>query len=210
MLKEREVLYLAVGSFILAVAIGIYFVITAGWLLLPLLLVAGICILFYTSIILKGHWPEWSPGLGLGVLPVLGVFFVETGTYTWQALVAAIPSGIMVHNLLLINELPDVEADRTAKRKTLPISLGRDRASLVYAVLLIIMYIWIAGFALAGVMPLLSLLALLTIPFAYKAIRGARQHHDMSRLVPGLANNVLVVLLTQLLLGLGYILSGML
>jgi 1,4-dihydroxy-2-naphthoate octaprenyltransferase len=175
---------------------------------LPLLLIAALCILFYTSIILKGHWPEWSPGLGLGILPILGVYFVQTGTYTWPALIAAIPSGILVHNLLLINELPDVEADSTANRKTLPIVLGENKASLVYSALLIIMYIWIAAFAIAGITPLFSLLALLTIPLAIKAIRGSRRYDDMSQLIPGLMNNVLVMLLTQFLLGVGYILAA--
>jgi 1,4-dihydroxy-2-naphthoate octaprenyltransferase len=207
LLKEKEVLYLAVGSFMIAAAIGVYFVLTTGWLLLPLLLVAAFCILLYTSVILRGHWPEWSPGLGLGVLPVLGLYFVQTGTYTLPALVAAVPSGILVHNLLLINELPDVEADKIANRRTLPIVLGKKKASLVYSSLLVFMYVWIIGFVLAGIMPVFSLLALLSIPFAIKAIRGSRNHDDMSRLVPGLANNVFVMLLTQLLLGTGYILA---
>ncbi len=38
--------------------------------------------------------------------------------------------------------------------------------------------------------------------------QGALKSQEMARLVPGLANNVLVVLLTQLLLGIGYILAG--
>jgi 1,4-dihydroxy-2-naphthoate octaprenyltransferase len=208
LLGEREVLWLATGAFILAAAIGAYFVFTTGWLLLPLLIVAAICILFYTSVILKTPWPEWSPGLGMGTLPVLGVFFVETGTYTWPVLVAAIPSGILVHNLLLINEFPDVEADKTANRKTLPITLGKNGASLVYSGLTIFMYVWIVGFVIAGVMPVFSLLALLTIPFAVKAIRGSRHYDDLSRLVPALSSNVQVVLFTQLLLGIGYVLAA--
>ncbi|GAI39477.1 unnamed protein product, partial [marine sediment metagenome] len=53
-----------------------------------------------------------------------------------------------------------------------------------------------------------SLLALLTLPLAIKAIQGARKHEEMSQLVPAMANNVLVVLLTQFLLGIGYILAG--
>jgi 1,4-dihydroxy-2-naphthoate octaprenyltransferase len=57
-------------------------------------------------------------------------------------------------------------------------------------------------------MPVLSLIALLTLPFAIKAIRGALKPQEMSKLVPAMANNVLVVLLTQLLLGIGYILAG--
>ena len=57
-------------------------------------------------------------------------------------------------------------------------------------------------------MPVFCLIALLTLPFAIKAIQGARKYQDMTKLVPAMANNVLVVLLTQLLLGIGYILAG--
>ena len=131
LLGTRDVLWLGLGSFIIAAAIGVYFVITTGWLLLPILALGGICIILYTPFILKKHWPEWSPGLGLGILPVLGTYFVETGTYTWPLLVAAVPSGILVHNLLLLNEFPDVEADSTASRKTLPIVMGKEKASIV-------------------------------------------------------------------------------
>jgi 1,4-dihydroxy-2-naphthoate octaprenyltransferase len=49
---------------------------------------------------------------------------------------------------------------------------------------------------------------LLTLPLAYRAIRGALQPDDMSKLGPAMANNVMVVLLTQLLLGIGYILAA--
>jgi len=50
--------------------------------------------------------PEWSPGLGLGILPVLGMYFSQAGTYTLHAVIASIPSGFLVHNLLLLNEFP--------------------------------------------------------------------------------------------------------
>jgi len=56
-------------------------------------------------------------------------------------------------------------------------------------------------------MPVYTLIALLTLPFAFKAIQGARKYGDMKKLMPAMASNVLVVLLTQLLLGIGYILA---
>ena len=207
LLKPRQVFWLGLGSFLLAVPIGIYFVIARGWLLLPLLLVAAVCILLYTPFILKLKWPEWAPGLGMGALPVLGVYFVQTAAYTFPAVVAAIPSGILVHNLLLLNEFPDTEADRKAGRKTLPITMGKAKASIVYSVLTVIVYLWIIGGVVAGQMPAFSLVALLTLPLAIKASQGALKHQEMSRLVPAMASNVLVVLLTQLLLGIGYILA---
>jgi 1,4-dihydroxy-2-naphthoate octaprenyltransferase len=207
LLNPRQVYWLGLGSFLLAIPIGVYFVLARGWLLLPLLLIAAICVLLYTPAILKLRWPEWAPGLGLGALPILGVYFVQTSVYTLPAVVAAIPSGILVHNLLLLNEFPDVEADKKAGRKTLPITMGKAKAGIVYSALTIIVYLWIIGGVVVGQMPTFSLIALLTLPFAIKAIRGALKHQDMSQLVPAMANNVLVVLLTQLLLGIGYILA---
>ena len=68
-------------------------------------------------------------------------------------------------------------------------------------------YLWIIVWVGVGVMPAWTLLALLTLPFAIKAIKGARHHDDASKLMPALAANVMLVLLTQLLMGIGYILA---
>ena len=208
LLKPGQVFWLGMTSFLLAIPIGVYFMIVSGWLLLPLLLIAAVCIFLYSPLILKLVWPEWAAGAGLGFLPVLGIYFVQTSAYTWPAVVAAIPSGILVHNLLFLNEFPDTEADRKADRKTLPITIGKAKASIVYSVLTVIVYLWIIGSVVARLMPVFSLIALLTLPFAIKAIQGARKHQEMTRLVPAMANNVLVVLLTQVLLGIGYILAA--
>jgi len=207
-LTPRQVFWLGMGSFLLIIPIGVYFVMARGWLLLPLLLVAAVCILLYTPIMTRLGWPEWAAGLGLGTLPVLGAYFVQTAQYNLPVLVASIPSGILVHNLLLLNEFPDTEADRKAGRKTLPIAIGRRKASWVYSALTVAVYLWIIGGVLTGQMPAFSLLGLLTLPLAIKAIQGALNNEDMTKLVPGMANNVFVVLLTQLLMGIGYILAG--
>ncbi len=207
-LKSRQVFWLGLGSLLLAIPIGIYFVIVSGWQLVPLLVVAALCVVLYTPVILKTYWPEWAPGLGMGALPVMGAYFVQTGEYTWPLVIASVPSFILVHNLLFINEFPDVEADKKGGRRTTPIVIGMAKSSRVYSALTIMVYLWIIGSVVARVMPVYSLIALLTLPFAIKAIRGSMQYSDMSKLVPALANNVLVVLITQLLLGIGYILAG--
>jgi len=103
LLKPREVLWIGIIMLALDIPIGLYFMITKGWLLLPLIIIAALCVLLYSPYILKWYWPEWSPFLGLGVLPVLGMYFSQTGMYTWHAVIASIPSGFLVHNLLLLN-----------------------------------------------------------------------------------------------------------
>lgn len=205
LMSPKQVLWLGLVSFLLAVPIGVYFVVVRGWLLLPLLAIGAICILLYTPLITRLGWPEWAPGVGMGALPIIGFYFVQTATYTWPAVVAAIPSGILVYNLLLLNEFPDTEADMKAGRRTTPILIGKAKTSIIYSALTVTVYLWIVGGVAAGMMPLFSLIALLTIPFAIKAIQGALRYEEM--IVPAMANNVLVVLLTQFLLGIGYILS---
>ena len=170
-----------------------------------MLLAAAFFILLYSPFILKRPWPEWTAGTGLGALPVAGMYFVQTGAYTWPLVVAAMPSFFLVHNLLLLNEFPDVEADAQAGRRTLPIAIGRKRAALCYVAAAIAVYAWIVIWVLARVMPAWTLLALLTVPLAMKASNGALHHDDPAKLLPAMAANVMTVLATQFLLGIGFI-----
>lgn len=206
-MTPRQVLWFGLVSFFIIIIIGVYFIIRSGWPLLPLLIIAGICIIIYSPLILKTRYPEWAAGLGLGTLPILGIFFVQTSEYTIPALIASIPSGLLVYNLLLLNEFPDIEADRSAGRKTLPITEGRRKASVVYTVVTLAVYAWIILAVALRLMPVYCLIGFLTLPLAVKAIKGALRSEDFSRLIPAMGNNVVVVLLTQLLLGIGYVLD---
>jgi 1,4-dihydroxy-2-naphthoate octaprenyltransferase len=53
-----------------------------------------------------------------------------------------------------------------------------------------------------------TLLALVTIPLAIAAVRGALRHHDdPARIVPALGLNVATVLVTDALLALGFLIG---
>jgi 1,4-dihydroxy-2-naphthoate octaprenyltransferase len=208
-ISAKQTFWLGMISFILAVPIGVYFVLNKGFYLLPIFILGAILVLFYTSHLAKLGLgvSEISAGLGLGTLPVLGAYLILNKGFSFPVLFACIPSGILVCNLLYLNEFPDMEADITGKRKTLPIILGKDKAAVLYSALTLLVYLWIILGVILKFMPPFTLIALLTLPFAFKAIGGSLAHRDLSKLVPAQGANVMVVLLTQLLLGIGYILS---
>ena len=208
-LTASSVLKLGLGAFILAVPIGVYFLFIHGFTLLPVFVLGAIFVLLYTSHITKLGLglSEISAGLGLGTLPVFGTFLIINGVFSWEALYASIPSGFLVCNLLLLNEFPDVEADKVGQRKTLPIVLGLKKAAMIYSVLTIMVYIWIAAGVIFKLMPVWCLLAILTLPIGLKAIKGAMTFKKIEELLPAQGANVMVILLTQLLLGIGYILA---
>jgi 1,4-dihydroxy-2-naphthoate octaprenyltransferase len=194
--------------FLLAIPIGVYFVIVRGWLLLPILVAGALCVFLYTTHLTRWGLGEIACGLGMGTLPILGAYFVQSAAYTWEAVIAAIPSGILLHNALLLNEFPDVEADEKAGKKTFPIVMGKQKASLLYSMLIIAMYLWIAVWSIAGSMPVFALLGLLTLPLGVKAIKGARHCDEESKLVPALRANLLVVIGTPALLAMGYVIAA--
>ncbi|MCB2148967.1 MAG: prenyltransferase [Deltaproteobacteria bacterium] len=212
-LSSNQALCVGTVTFLVALMIGIFFIIEKGWRLVPLLIVAALCLVLYTPVILRTPWPEWSPGLGLGILPILGFYFVQTGRYDWKVLVVSIPSGILVHNLLLLNEFPDVEADRKGGRKTTPVLFGLVAAARSFRLATIAVYGWIIGCVMTTltigsvVMPIYCLIVLLALPWAVKAMRGSKEYHDRSRLIRAMGDNVTFILLTHVLLGLGYILD---
>jgi 1,4-dihydroxy-2-naphthoate polyprenyltransferase len=214
-LTPKQVLWLGVICLVLALPIGIYFIVASGWQLLPLLVLAVLFIILYSPLILKHPWPEWAAGIGLGALPILGMYFVQTGGYNYHAWIGCVPSALLVHNLLLLNEFPDVEADKIGHRQTMPITMGRKNAAIIYTLANIGTYVWIIVWVAAGffgwtdayVIPPWALLALLTLPLALRGIKGSFNSENMPVFMPGMAANVMTVLATQLLMGIGYIIG---
>jgi 1,4-dihydroxy-2-naphthoate octaprenyltransferase len=196
--------------FFLAVPIGAYFVLTVGFKLLPLFITGAFFVLLGTSHLFRAGMAvaEIAAGLGLGTLPVLGTAWILQGRINPGALYASIPSGILVGNLLFLNEFPDAEADRKGGRKTLAILLGLDKAARVYGILTAIVYAWILLGVVTGIMPAFSLLSLLTLPLAIKAVKGSRVHTDPAILTAAQGANTGMILGTQALLALAYFLAG--
>lgn len=211
LLNPNGVYSLGVVCLSLAIVIGAYFIIIWSWIFIPLMIISVLSIYFYSPYFAKYMLGEVLAGLNFGPLAVLGAYFIQTGAYSFEALIASLAPGILTVNLLLLNEFPDMDADGKVGRKNLVILLGRKRASRLYSALIIVTYLCIIIGVTAGILPLPTLIALGTIPIAIKAMRGAlRNYDDTRKIIPAMAANVMMILLTQSLLALGYVLATVL
>ncbi len=118
------------------------------------------------------------------------------------------PSFFLVHNLLLLNEFPDAEADMTVKRRTLPIVAGKKNAAYFFSLFTVLVYLWVVWAVIYRYMPVFTLLSLLTLPIAFQVIKGSFRYDDREAFLKAMGQNVLLVLATQALIAAGYILSG--
>jgi 1,4-dihydroxy-2-naphthoate octaprenyltransferase len=185
--------------------IGLFFVSVWGWELIPLG-IAGLFLLYGYTV-----WMTRSPilcllapGLGFGTLMVLGTNYALTGGYSWTALVASFIPFFLVSDLLLLNQFPDVEADRSIGRRHFPILLGRQKSGYIYIAFLVMTYIVIAAGVTFGLLPRFSLLGLLTLVLAAPVIRAVLKNaENIPALFPAMGQNVLINLLTPVLLAIG-------
>ncbi len=203
--EARKALAWGWFTLLLTAAIGVYFLAVRGWGLLPLG-VAGVALVYlYTVWVTKSPLASLiAPGLGFGTFMVMGTHYVLTGHYSWAAFWASLTPFFLVNDLLLLNQFPDVEADRTVGRKNYPIVLGRPRAARLYVAFLALAYLSPVVAVALGFLPRWSLLGLLTlvlaVPTAEKVLRYA---DELPNLMPALGNNVLINLLTPVLMAVG-------
>jgi len=205
LMSPRGVLVMGIGSLLMVVAIGLWLLQLRGWGLLPVGLLGLLVVVLYTPWITKRPWACLiAPGLGFGPLVVMGTHYVLTGGYDWLALWASLVPGILVSNLLLLNQFPDLEADGFAGRRHLPLTIGRQASARLYAALAGAAFAWVALGVLLGVLPPGTLLALLPLPLVVATIRGVvRNAEHLETLLPWLGGNVIYTLAAPLLLGVG-------
>ncbi len=185
--------------------IGLFFLSRQGLALLPLGLLGLLVIFSYTPCL--AHNPFFcliAPGLGFGTLMVMGGDLVLAGDYSWTAFFASLVPFFLVNNLLLLNQIPDLEADRSIGRRNIPIVWGKKRAALVYDVFLFLTHLSIVLGVVLKQLPTSALIGLLALFLAVPLGIGAyRYAEDRERLMPYLGMNVMVNILTPVLVAIG-------
>jgi len=202
--RARLALALSMVLCLVTCGIGLYFVVTRGWGLLPLGLAGMTLVLLYTPWLVR--WPRLctiAPGLGFGLIMVCGSEFALSGAYSWCGLLAALPVFFLTNNLLLLNQIPDLDADRRVGRGTLPIVRGVAASMQTWWVSWALAYAALPLGICAG-LPWGAALALLPAPLALLVLRETRQiiaqAHVSTR---ALAANAAMAVLTPALLALG-------
>ena len=209
-LEPKTVLALGLGSLAVAVVIGILLMAIRGWAMLVIVIPAGLLIVSYTQYITRSPWLcLLVPGVAFGPLMATGAFFALNGTFNTTVLAASVVPGFLVSGLLLLNQFPDIEADRASGRRVLPVVIGKRASARLFAGLMVSMYLWIIAGVAAGLLPFGALLALLSSPLAFVTAQGALRHaEEREALIPFLGRNVILTLVTPVLLTVGFFLTG--
>ena len=140
----KSALLLAIGFLVAAFLLGIYAVVTAGFIPLVIALVGALFVVLYSA----GSSPisylplgEAVSGIVMGALIPLASYQVLTGELNFIVLVWSIPAIIGIGLIMFTNNTCDIERDIPAGRKTLPVLMGRESAVKAYHIALVV---WVA------------------------------------------------------------------
>lgn len=177
-LSPRQVFMGMWVVFGLAALIGLYLIVEGGWPILAIGVLSILSGIAYTG----GPFPLGYNGLGdifvfifFGLVAVCGTYYVQAHTLTAQAWWGAIPVGLLVTAIIVVNNLRDIETDKKAGKKTLAVRLGARGAQIEYYLLLAVSYLvppvmWALGVSSGWVM-----LAWLSLPVAWPLIGAIRE-----------------------------------
>ena len=209
LIPPEEVKGAMIFALLLASLLFLYLVSVGGATILVIGIASILAALAYSG----GPYPLASHGLGevfvfvfFGLVAVCTTYFIQVGELNWMAVIAAIPPGLLITAIMVVNNLRDRETDRKAGKNTLAVILGHNGTVREYMFLLIVSYL-IPVLLVFGDMSIAICLPLLTLPYGLSLIREVRNEQGKA-LNETLAKTARLSLLYSLLFSVGLILSA--
>jgi len=154
-----------------AFAIGVYLSYLRGLLALLLFLAGAFFLLFYTFPLKYIGIGELSVLIVWGPLMVGGSYFIASGEWSWQVVIASLPYALGVTCVLLGKHLDKYEFDKVRNIKTLPVLLGARNARALTIMLMLAQYLLVIYLVVIRFFSPILLLVLLVFPSFLSIVR---------------------------------------
>lgn len=164
-----------------------------------------------------GKMPYGYVGLGdlfvlifFGWVGVIGSYFVQTTHISWLLMFPATACGLLAVAVLNVNNIRDLESDRLAGKRSIPVRLGLERARVYHWTLLITATLFATAYVLIHYISPWQFLFLLAVPLLARNGLAISRTADLPSLNPWLKQMSMASLVFVTLFGLGHILATIL
>lgn len=188
-ISAKTVLTLACSFFLIAMLLGVYICLESNWWVCAVGLFCMLIGYLYTG----GPYPiastpfgEIVSGFFMGTMLIGFSYFVQTMEISGDMLLISIPLAIFIGLIMLSNNIRDLDGDKVNGRKTVAILLGHEKAVKLLVTLFSISYLLTVLFIGIGLLPLWSILTLLSIKKARQAINGFQGKTTNVEMIPAM------------------------
>ncbi len=174
--RRQLMIYIGITALI-ALTAGLYLVILRGPLAWLMLAMGVFFVLFYT-------WPLKYIGLGeiaviivWGPLMVGGGYFVITGLWDWNVVLASLPYALGTTMVIFGKHIDKIRSDKEKNIRTLPVVMGEKAARVVTLVMMGLQYLAVIYLVITGFFSpvlLVVLIALTAVPQVWAVFRNPK------------------------------------
>lgn len=207
LLQPNQVYRAGIAFLIIGALIGSYFVIIDGIVIGVILTFAVVSIYFYSTKIVDSGLAEIFVAIK-GTMIVLGTYFIQTLEINLTTIMGGIFIGALSSLVLFITSFPDFEADKAKGRKTLVISVGKQKATIVFWIFPIVVYSILISGIFYEIFPIYCIISLAMFPLIIKAGLLLKQNFDdINKLIPAMSYTITFSRITGALFVIGFLLN---
>jgi 1,4-dihydroxy-2-naphthoate octaprenyltransferase len=206
----KQVLTAIIVCLAISFVAGVVTFIKVGYPVLVLVAAGLVAVFFYTSPPLKLNYRglgETVLFLAFGPMIVFGVWYVLTGKVTAEPFLISFVPGIFTMNVGVVSNTFDYHDDVRSGKRTLSVRFGQAAALRIIAITTVVAYLSIVLGALSGILPIWTLLALLTVPLALNMLHHAGKYADESHYTPAMGRIIALSSVATAILITAYILE---
>jgi len=170
LMTPRQLLTYAAVSGLIALIAGIALILLQGGITWILLALGAFFVLFYT-------WPLKYVGLGelavlivWGPLMIGGGYYVITGNWEWNVILASLPYALGVTGVIFGKHIDKYEMDKEKGIHTLPVILGEKLSRYIALGMIILQYLLVVYLVVTGFFTPVMLIVFFSIPVLLQII----------------------------------------
>nr|CAA6830560.1 MAG: 1,4-dihydroxy-2-naphthoate polyprenyltransferase (EC [uncultured Thiotrichaceae bacterium] len=119
---------------------------------------------------------EIAVALGFGIVTPLGAWYVQTSIMDWYPVIISIPISLLVMNILVINQFPDLSADKASGKYHWVVRLGTEKGPFIYLAAVALAALTLLTLIASEFLPVWAILSGLPLLLAAKAGLLLKQH----------------------------------
>jgi 1,4-dihydroxy-2-naphthoate octaprenyltransferase len=164
-----------------AFSVGLYLARQKGWPVLVFCFFGFMGAYFYVGPPIRWAYRglgEILIGFCYGPFMVMGSYYIQTQRLDFVPFFVSLIIGLSVFCLAVLNEIPDYYQDVLVGKRNLVVRFGKEKAIILLKAGLATVFMLLAVGIGLGVIAALAIIALVTVPFLFKALRIAQNNYD--------------------------------
>ncbi|NMB54776.1 MAG: prenyltransferase [Leptolinea sp.] len=203
----NQVLIAIIICLAISLITGLYVFLQVGMPIVWMVLIGTFIVFFYTSPPVMLNYRglgETAIFLAFGPMIITGVYIALTGRFDWEPLLVSLVPGIFTMVIVLVSNTFDFHDDVKSGKRTFAVRFGQPAAVRLMGISSVIAYLVIILGVVTKMIPVWTLLVLLTIPLALDTVRFTSHFDVETRYKAAMTRAITVSSIASILLLIAY------